>query len=562
MAIATFTTQFNLSSSTPQVLITDTTDYVGQGLVAAACLVNTYMESPAGIFHNNTSLITPDMATGGLTFLHDLPLDPSTGDVLAGAYVFTLSIADIGTGADVGSGTNNYTFCFVAPTPYIQLTESCLSSTLVSEDITVYTVNCGGTAVAPTTLTRTHTVKYPINPNTGVAVHADEVSSNAVITITPMWTQTFQTLLSVDLIYVQVDGLRINYLMGGSASIDVACDDTICCIYECIWNAYSKYIYYRQNEGDGRNTQRYREIVFQAYGMWMMYSISLQCGELQEANDRLADLKALLDANNCSCCNVGNDTVPVQVIPIFSSGTGGGTYVLGSAGNGITVTTVVVGTTTTWTLGINGSLVSIPFSNITGLPTTIAGYGITDAYTKAQVQAFFTSISGGLGQITWANVLSKPQVGQILINDPLPIGTTLGVLAWEDLQAYIMPASTMMTKGDMLEFETILSFSPTNASRGYRMYWGSTAIIDDTFIGGATMWLKMTITRTTTGTQFLEWERVIYGYPSTAIKPQYTNAAENLANPTTLKISAKNGTALGAANEVVARYIRVKAYIK
>lgn len=54
--------------------------------------------------------------------------------------------------------------------------------------------------------------------------------------------------------------------------------------------------------------------------------------------------------------------------------------------------------------GTGGGGGSTAWSAITGKPTTIAGYGITDAYTKAQVDA----LVAGSGTVAWTDITGKP----------------------------------------------------------------------------------------------------------------------------------------------------------
>lgn len=48
--------------------------------------------------------------------------------------------------------------------------------------------------------------------------------------------------------------------------------------------------------------------------------------------------------------------------------------------------------------------------NITGKPTTITGYGISDAYTKTQIDAFFEGESSGKKQVDWTRITNAPTV--------------------------------------------------------------------------------------------------------------------------------------------------------
>lgn len=63
---------------------------------------------------------------------------------------------------------------------------------------------------------------------------------------------------------------------------------------------------------------------------------------------------------------------------------------------------------------------SIAFSEITSKPTTLSGYGITDAYTRAQVDALIANVEGGsgsgTGNITIDSTLSETSVNPVQNN--------------------------------------------------------------------------------------------------------------------------------------------------
>lgn len=558
--IANFTTQFNLSASPASVLITDTTDYAGQGLNPALAQVNTYMESPAGVFHNNTSWVTPDMATGGLTFTHTLPLDPISGAVLPGVYNFEITI-NYNAGADSGNIAQSYTFCFEAPTPSIDLTATCVTSTLVSEDVTNYTVSCNGTSTAPYSITRTHTIKYPVDPITGLSVHADVVSSDAKVTITPIWTQTFTTLLSSDLLYYTTDGLWINYVVGGSDSIEVECDDTICCIYDCIWNLYNNYLKYTGADSyNAVKAAEYKKVLFQVLNLWMLYGIAVQCGETTEMQDRLNDIKDVVQAEACDCCGGNNDGVPTQVVPIFGGGGTGGTYVLNTSGNGISIVTTVIGGTTTWTVSIDGTTISIPWSSVTGTPTTLTGYGVSAASVMSHISSYFNSIAGGKAHVSWTYVDNKPSVERCLFRD-VGLGTDAGSVAWKDLQSYTITASSMLAKPDRITTNAVITIAATATAKGYRLYWGSTPIIDISGfspVAGAVIWATVTAYWNGAASQFVEWSISMNGVNTVR---GFTTAAENTANPIIVKVSGRNETAPGLANDILLNQYTVEGHL-
>lgn len=55
----------------------------------------------------------------------------------------------------------------------------------------------------------------------------------------------------------------------------------------------------------------------------------------------------------------------------------------------------------------------LAWGNLTGTPTTIAGYGITNAYTMTEVDNFFESEVAGKKQILWENILNHDDVVEV-----------------------------------------------------------------------------------------------------------------------------------------------------
>jgi len=52
----------------------------------------------------------------------------------------------------------------------------------------------------------------------------------------------------------------------------------------------------------------------------------------------------------------------------------------------------------------------LAWANLTGTPTTIAGYGITDAYTESEIDAFFEGEDSGKKQVDWARIINHSDV--------------------------------------------------------------------------------------------------------------------------------------------------------
>lgn len=54
-----------------------------------------------------------------------------------------------------------------------------------------------------------------------------------------------------------------------------------------------------------------------------------------------------------------------------------------------------LGATGTWSISITGAAAGVPWSGVTGKPTTVGGYGITDALTQVTADASYLALTGG-----------------------------------------------------------------------------------------------------------------------------------------------------------------------
>ena len=115
--MAAITANFSLSFdiTNDKFVITDTTDYVGQGELPANWDGVLKITSPANIvIYNNTDFGSPDITPGGgSNNLITLPKDTATLKVLKGIYTITFSISD---GVDTCPVTKTFNFQYGSPT--------------------------------------------------------------------------------------------------------------------------------------------------------------------------------------------------------------------------------------------------------------------------------------------------------------------------------------------------------------------------------------------------------------------------------------------------------------
>ena len=90
--VLSFTPTFELNNSPNDILLKDTTDWIGQGLTLSQVSIIFQLSSPVGIFHaGDTTYVTPDIVRASAdTFVNNLPLDVK-GKVITGTYNLKMS---------------------------------------------------------------------------------------------------------------------------------------------------------------------------------------------------------------------------------------------------------------------------------------------------------------------------------------------------------------------------------------------------------------------------------------------------------------------------------------
>ncbi|OHC00343.1 MAG: hypothetical protein A2Z57_04430 [Planctomycetes bacterium RIFCSPHIGHO2_12_39_6] len=425
-----FKIKFDLTTSPKRYEFEDTTNYAGLPVANADVRGGFKVTDPLGnIIHNNTTFTDID---GGTSFIYtglNLPLDVNN-DVMEGTHTAIYSIkTDYPIiGVNVGASTftiagdhaalitssagitvvrstgNDATYTLVSavfggvntvitvveviadatvdgsvqyddqavyeatvaveysdeiPTIEIDQIVDCFCGTFQSIDTTDYASNV-------TIVSRTHTVYYP-----AALVATPVVSSNATITISPIWTKTWTTKIEVSLSIDLGGGNTIDVDLVGSEEIDVECDLDLCDIACCLIALNNRYLANRttnpiQAARDFADLTRVTQL------MEMFASFS-RCGKNAQASAALAEIKTVANCTDgCNC----DDESPQLIVPLC--GTGSGTTVQVTAGTGVTVTVSTSGGITTYQVGISASVMAI--INSVAPQNVVAGAGISVAY--------------------------------------------------------------------------------------------------------------------------------------------------------------------------------------
>lgn len=247
--------------------------------------------------------------------------------------------------------TNAVNFCYQEPTISLEITHDCKYSQLVSWDVSTYAANICGTTYSPIVINRTHTIKYPqgITP-----AKADIVGTAAKLTVNNIYTKQWTVIVSTVVTYQLATGVTLTMTVSAMQYHDVDCDAGLCCIYTCIKNLYDNWLAYKGTNLVEAN--RYKDKLDKVIGMWMLYSISENCGETDQ-EDRLTDLIELVKSTDCYCCGSTTD-LPIAVVPLISAGSGDTVIVTSSCSNGIVVTATTVGTTTTYDVCLDTTIIN------------------------------------------------------------------------------------------------------------------------------------------------------------------------------------------------------------
>lgn len=373
MATISFIPTFDLTQSNPEFSALDTTDWAGQGISLANVNGCFKIVSPSGVtIYNNT-----DYTGGGcdintfnsLTSQQTIALPLSSGSLVeSGDYIITYTQFDSNLFVYY-TQVNTYTYEYVSPEVCISQTVDCISPQFTSVDLTEYEVE----GITPT-LTRVHTIYYP---NGSVGQGSPLVGSTATLATGVFYNGTETSEITSTLSYTFTDGLIVLDEITASKDIKVNCE-YICSIYCCIRALEQQLI----NTPITVNKNLYAQLsdTFQTVmGFVGLAQVAINCGKSDDVN---CYLEKIMELTNCtSDCACSGDE------PSRVSGLGGliNEVVVVSGGSPITVTPVVVGNTTTYTISLSTAVASLYNSvvaagaNVTSV--TSASVGLTTTYT-------------------------------------------------------------------------------------------------------------------------------------------------------------------------------------
>lgn len=502
-------------------------------LVASAIPEGTYTVKYKTRVSKQTTLLNVDLGTNSVS------LDIAVTDVVAGGTIVLAGGANDGTytvqlvstdlfgrkitlvqplSSAVATGTftwtvdssveTSYDYCAVNPAPKITQEYFCDTNPplFISTDTSTYSITCDGVQVLPTTINRVHTVKAP-DDAAGSPVAGPWVTSVAQSVITQLWTKTWTTVVVTTLTYTLPSGLIVVKEVTAMDQIPVTCDNTLCCLAECINNVRAAYL-----TALDQNSSAVPELLEKLTALnadYMMYNLYKTCGE----NDKLAALVTEIKSRLGSTCDCGcdsDDEVPTQIIPAYPIAINGNTAVVVPGSVYITVTPNTVGSTTTYTVDLSVSnvqaLIAAYIAANPSIITTIVnsmelGVAVSSLVIPSDVAVAFTGNTTNLNDtITNVAMLGGLSISDLKLFDPIicnqfPLGTYIIAIGATTVQvsnpatATVVGASVVVSSLD--NGTAVVKYKRNVSGVDMFVYIAQSSVQDSIVIDGSTKKMKL-----------------------------------------------------------------------
>lgn len=250
--------------------------------------------------------------------------------------------------------TDAYTYCYSAPSTVLTLSADCPTARLAATNSTNYSITCEGQSIEPDTATATLILNAPLN-SSGTPVYAQTTTllpTGSTYYTTELWTQTWTGTLTTVLVYTLPSGLVIETQIAGTTSLDVSCDDSLCCMSSCLLNATNTFLAATTNCSNLNEivaaVVKYNKIL----GAFMMYSVGVRCGNTTIINTAVANMKSYLADQDC-CNDCSDNGQSTQIVAIYNVTISGDTLIVQEGDVYIDISQAVVGSFTTATFTLN-----------------------------------------------------------------------------------------------------------------------------------------------------------------------------------------------------------------
>lgn len=428
--ISSFQTKFDLTLTPKQVIFTDTTSWVAQGVALVDVVGNFSITSPSGIVvYNNTSISNAGCDIDIVTSLisqHSISLPlGSDGFPESGNYTILYRVWDSNLNIYYYK-TNIVNYQYTQPTICITQNIDCLTPLFSSVDSTNYTVN----GIVPV-ISGTQTLDYPYgSAGEGSPTIITYTAVASVIAVSTFYQGTQTTELVSALTYTFVSGVNgfiIYDSISGQREVKVDCSG-LCSILCCLRTFYRTKESYRGNNEE--KFTYYNNIYKEIMSDVMLMRVNIECGSGDEVCDLLKKVKLLSEcSDSCNCDSI----TPSRVIGLG--------YLVGPAGP---QGPPGVGSTgaqgTAGTNGINGTSVLynsiVPASDTSGAVVQLQVYTIPAAALASTGDYLVVESSGSCIQTTSFSVI------QFWINSVNVVPTPPGEFGlWSGTKYYTLRAT-------------------------------------------------------------------------------------------------------------------------
>jgi hypothetical protein len=211
--------------------------------------------------------------------------------------------------------TKEYIYDIDEPTVSIEMSANCMTSQLVSKDITDYNIKIGGKNYSPLQKILAHKV----TPPAGSGFPVPSIFTTSFVTLGPnIWTQEWITQITTQLLYdLTVDlwdgqpWFVLDMTVTGKKILDVKCSGCMCTIFNCLKSIRDKYLQAKQGKNLVRENDLKR-VLDEIQRELILYWLGERCGEdIDEFCRKVVDY---INMEDCGCSYTDTD-VSTEIIP-------------------------------------------------------------------------------------------------------------------------------------------------------------------------------------------------------------------------------------------------------
>jgi hypothetical protein len=443
-----FTVVFDRDSESAtfgKFILTDTTDYVGNGVALADVVGYFVINFPSGIYTGSFSSPDIDPNVSLTNNVISLPLD-SYGEVQKGTYSFQYFIEV--TGAVLPgiyqstklSFDANIPFCAIPSQVVISASTDCFQGILTATNATNYGVFSA-------------TREMTVYPPQSLSLPNFVVASNTLTYNFQFDNVSYQIGVN-DLLTYTLGVFTVTYRATGMLLQPINCDINLCRLRSCL-NKFLTSIENKAKQVGGYSKLPTSVLNEQnnLFGLYIKFQNSIECSKYDEATKYYNQISEIVSAGGCNCGCSDNDE-PSPFVPISQVNN----TVLVQGGTGITVTSVTVGTTTTYTVTLSNGYQTI-ITNLQSDVTTLQGDVATLQSDVATLQGQVAAIDS-LNQVVY-------ETGALAV----PATDT-----WTTTATYAA-ASGSLEVGSELELSANFYFANANDGRDLRIRINTVEVI-------------------------------------------------------------------------------------